>query len=86
MSTPPILLFDALSAVVTAADPLAVNQMVRWVNAKDAHADKIISQISDYGLCQRVKPFGSKGSPFESAQDCFSEAGVFLFFSSFIHR
>ncbi|KAL3903286.1 MAG: hypothetical protein SGARI_005447, partial [Bacillariaceae sp.] len=35
--------------------PLNVNQMVRWVMTKEEHANKIISTISDYCLCQRVK-------------------------------
>ncbi|GHC00163.1 hypothetical protein GCM10007047_15530 [Cerasicoccus arenae] len=36
-------------------DPQSVNQLVRWVNNKDAHADKVIDSISNYFLCQRVK-------------------------------
>ncbi len=38
-----------------AADPLALNQMVRWINTKEEHANKIIKLISEYCLCQRVK-------------------------------
>jgi len=34
---------------------LAFNQMVRWVNTKEEHACKIITLISEYCLCQRVK-------------------------------
>ncbi len=35
---------------------LSYNQTVRWVNSKDAHAENIISTISNYFLTQRVKP------------------------------
>jgi len=31
------------------------NQMVRWVNTKEEHASKIITTVSEYCLCQRVK-------------------------------
>jgi hypothetical protein len=34
------------------------NQMTRWVNTKEEHAGKIISLVSEYCLCQRVKPVG----------------------------
>jgi ubiquitin len=36
-------------------DPLSMNQMVRWINTKEEHASKIISLVSEYCLCQRVK-------------------------------
>ena len=36
-------------------DPQSLNQLVRWINNKDDHADKIISTISEYFLAQRVK-------------------------------
>jgi ubiquitin-small subunit ribosomal protein S27Ae len=38
-----------------ATEPLALNQMVRWINTKEEHADKIIKIIAEYCLCQRVK-------------------------------
>ena len=31
------------------------NQMVRWITTKEEHASKIITKISEYCLCQRVK-------------------------------
>lgn len=34
------------------------NQMTRWVNTKEEHANKIIHLIGDYCLCQRVKTTG----------------------------
>ncbi|GMH73094.1 hypothetical protein TrLO_g12052 [Triparma laevis f. longispina] len=44
---------------------LNFNQMTRWVNTKEEHACKIITTISEYCLCQRVKPVGV----FETDQD-----------------
>ena len=32
------------------------NQLVRWVNNKEIHAEKIISTIANYFLTQRIKP------------------------------
>merc|ERR1711865_285991 len=37
------------------AEPLAFNQSVRWVNEKEAHANKIIDTAAQYMLAQRVK-------------------------------
>lgn len=37
------------------SDVLAMNQMVRWINTKEEHCNKIIHLVSDYCLCQRVK-------------------------------
>jgi nickel superoxide dismutase len=37
------------------ADAQSQQQMIRWVSNKEAHAQKIISTISDYFLTQRVK-------------------------------
>jgi len=53
----------------TATDPQAFNQMTRWVNTKEEHASKIMSLIADYCMAQRVKPFGTTGSPFASETD-----------------
>jgi nickel superoxide dismutase len=38
------------------SDALSKNQLVRWINNKEKHAQNIISTISDYFLTQRVKP------------------------------
>ena len=35
--------------------PLNANQFIRWIMTKEEHANKIISTVSDYCLCQRVK-------------------------------
>ncbi|CAE7199516.1 TU20, partial [Symbiodinium necroappetens] len=55
-----------LSANMT---PLNINQMTRWVNTKEEHAGKIISLVSEYCLCQRVKPVSDPKTPFSSEAD-----------------
>jgi hypothetical protein len=40
---------------IVGSDPLAMNQMVRWINTKEEHCSKIIKLVSEYLLCQRVK-------------------------------
>ena len=37
-------------------DPLNYNQLVRWVNNKDNHADEIQEIVSQYFMTQRIKP------------------------------
>ena len=37
-------------------DAQSLNQLIRWVNNKEVHAQKIISTMTDYFLTQRVKP------------------------------
>merc|ERR1712151_161102 len=48
---------------------LNINQMTRWVNTKEEHCGKVISLISEYCLCQRVKPVGAPKSPFTNEAD-----------------
>ncbi|EKX37742.1 ubiquitin-superoxide dismutase fusion protein [Guillardia theta CCMP2712] len=50
-------------------NPQNFNQMTRWVNTKEEHCGKIINLMSDYCLCQRVKPVGAPGSPFTEEKD-----------------
>lgn len=38
------------------------NQLVRWVNNKEAHADKLTEIVTHYFLAQRVKPVGPGNS------------------------
>lgn len=38
------------------ADVQSKQQLIRWVNNKEIHANKIIDAISNYFLTQRVKP------------------------------
>ena len=52
-----------------AEGPLVINQMTRWVNTKEEHCAKVITLLSEYCLCQRVKPVGAPGSPFTSESD-----------------
>jgi large subunit ribosomal protein L40e/small subunit ribosomal protein S27Ae/ubiquitin C len=61
-----ILQINELYATMSAQN---FNQMTRWVNTKEEHCSKIITQISEYCLCQRVKPVGAPGSPFTSKED-----------------
>ncbi len=37
-------------------DAQSQNQLVRWVNTKEFHAQRVISTMADYFLTQRVKP------------------------------
>ncbi len=39
-----------------AHEPLAVNQVVRWVNTKEAHAEATQRVIAQYFMHQRIKP------------------------------
>ncbi len=39
-------------------DPLAINQLVRWIDNKDKHATKIQHIVWEYFFTQRVKPVG----------------------------
>jgi ubiquitin-small subunit ribosomal protein S27Ae len=45
------------------SDLTVMNQMIRWVTTKEDHAKKIITAVSEYCLCQRVKKevFSSDG-------------------------
>lgn len=43
-------------AELSSAPEKDYNQLVRWINAKDDHADKIQYSVSQYFLTQRVKP------------------------------
>ena len=50
-------------------DAQKFNQATRWINTKEEHCGKIITLISEYCLCQRVKPVGAPGSPFKEEKD-----------------
>ena len=41
---------------LSAAEKPDLNQIIRWTNTKDAHANDIIDICSNYFLCQRIKP------------------------------
>merc|ERR1712134_180312 len=57
---------NELSATMNA---LNINQMTRWVNTKEEHASKIITLMSEYCLCQRVKPVSDPKTPFQKEED-----------------
>jgi ubiquitin len=46
---------NELHANAVSTSPLELNQMIRWINTKEEHCSKIISLVSEYCLCQRVK-------------------------------
>merc|ERR1711935_941355 len=58
-----------INELSAAMSPQNFNQMTRWVNTKEEHASKIISLMSEYCLCQRVKPVGDPKSPFKEEKD-----------------
>ena len=43
--------------------PVNYNQIVRWVNTKEAHATKIQQVVMQYFLTQRIKPVDDKAGP-----------------------
>lgn len=45
-----------INALAGKTDAESQNQLVRWVNNKENHADNVINTISNYFLAQRVKP------------------------------
>ncbi|MCA8960290.1 MAG: superoxide dismutase [Planctomycetes bacterium] len=45
-----------IQALTGKTDALSVNQLVRWVENKDEHADKIQHIVTQYFMTQRVKP------------------------------
>merc|ERR1712188_14360 len=57
---------NELSGSMTA---LNINQMTRWINTKEEHCGKIITLMSEYCLCQRVKPVSDPKTPFKSEAD-----------------
>jgi nickel superoxide dismutase len=51
---------------LTEAETLNSNQIVRWVNNKDEHADELIRIVTWYFLNQRVKPVPAGGPDYEA--------------------
>jgi nickel superoxide dismutase len=47
---------DLSSQMSEGADPLAINQVVRWVNTKEDHATQTQHIIAQYFMTQRIKP------------------------------
>jgi small subunit ribosomal protein S27Ae len=50
-------------------DAQSFNQKTRWVMTKEEHCKNVITAMSEYCLCQRVKPVGAPGSPFTEEKD-----------------
>ena len=46
---------NQINSLADKSDAQSVNQIVRWVDNKESHAQSIIHTISDYFLTQRVK-------------------------------
>lgn len=44
-----------INELASKRDAQSQNQLVRWVNTKELHAEKVIATISNYFLTQRVK-------------------------------
>ena len=44
------------------AEQPGYNQLVRWVNNKEAHADKLSEIVTFYFMAQRVKPTGTENA------------------------
>jgi len=57
---------EELSKTMTA---LNINQMTRWINTKEEHCGKIISLMSEYAMCQRIKPVADPKTPFKSEEE-----------------
>lgn len=47
--------YTELHATAGGASAQDMNQMIRWINTKEKHAEKIITLVAEYCLCQRVK-------------------------------
>jgi len=53
---------------------LNINQITRWVNTKEEHCGKIISLMSGYCMCQRIKPPSDPKTPFKGTDAEKAEA------------
>ena len=51
-----------LSGEVAGLDPQDLNQMVRWIQNKEKHADELSHIVTQYFMTQRVKPVGKEDS------------------------
>jgi nickel superoxide dismutase len=47
---------NSIVELSSASDEKNYNQIVRWVNNKDEHADKLMEIVTQYFLTQRIKP------------------------------
>ncbi len=58
-----------INELAKAGSAQAFNQMTRWVMTKEEHCKNIITTISEYCLCQRVKSPSAAKSPFKTQKD-----------------
>ncbi len=49
------------------ASPVNYNQLVRWIDNKEEHADKIQNIVQQYFMTQRIKPVDPKDAPAHAA-------------------
>jgi nickel superoxide dismutase len=47
---------EQIAALSARRDAQSVNQLVRWVNTKEQHAERIMRTIADYFLAQKIQP------------------------------
>ncbi len=47
-------------------DAQAINQAIRWVTTKDAHASHIIEVVAEYFLTQKVKPVAPAAAGYQN--------------------
>jgi nickel superoxide dismutase len=51
---------DQIAALASKNDPQSLNQKVRWITTKEAHASNIITVVAEYFLTQKIKPHSPK--------------------------
>ncbi len=51
-----------LSAELVGLDPQDMNQMVRWIQNKEKHAEDLVHIVTQYFMTQRLKPVDEKDS------------------------
>lgn len=55
-----------INALAGSHDAEGQNQLVRWINNKEAHASNIMEQISEYFMAQRIKPVAEGEEGYEA--------------------
>lgn len=46
-------------------EPVNMNQVVRWVNNKDGHADELSEIVTYYFMAQRIKPVSAESADYK---------------------
>jgi nickel superoxide dismutase len=46
-------------------EPVNMNQVVRWINNKDDHADELSEIVTHYFMAQRVKPVSAESAEYK---------------------